>query len=194
MDLPSRKPVRLKEYDYSAPGTYFVTICSKDRRCILSIIEDVPNNAVGEGLAPPAVILLDAGKSVKSQILDLPNRFPMLSVDRYVIMPNHVHLLLTLRGNPDGTNVLREGQAPPLRTSPEGTHQLTSSGDSIISIVGAFKSLTTIEWHRLGGDGPLWQRSFYDHIVRTEADYRDIASYIDTNPCRWSQDRFFTET
>ena len=95
-----------------------------------------------------------------------------LSVDRYVIMPNHVHLLLTVHGASGGA-------------SPSPTDKT-----DVTAVIGTFKSLTTRQWHTMGGTGPLWQRSYYDHIVRNEEDYRQIADYIKTNPARWSEDRF----
>ena len=159
MDLPIRKPLRLKEFDYSSPGAYFITICTRERRCVLSDI------AVGEGLAPPAVQLTAIGKIVEQQVLLLPARFSMLMVDRYVIMPNHIHLLLTLSEPNSG------GASP----SP-----------TITDMVGALKSQTS----RMSGAAPLWQRSFFDHIVRNESDHRQITEYIAANPARWAEDRF----
>ena len=76
MDLPKRKPLRLPEYDYSSPGAYFVTICTHDRRCILSSI------AVGEGLAPPAVALTPIGQIVEEQIQAIPARYPAIGIEK----------------------------------------------------------------------------------------------------------------
>ncbi len=159
MDLPERKPIRLRDYDYSSPGAYFITICTRGKECVLSRI------LVGEGLAPPAVALTAIGRIVEEQLRLLPGRFPSLSVDRYVIMPNHIHLLLTLSGDSAG------GASP----SP-----------TITNMVGALKSQTS----RLSGMAPLWQRSYYDHVIRNGDDHRQIAEYIDANPARWGEDRF----
>ena len=84
-ELPNRKPLRLRDYDYSSPGAYFVTICTRDRKCFLSRI------AVGEGLAPPEIRLTVIGKCVEEQIHALPRRYPSVTVDKHVIMPNHIH-------------------------------------------------------------------------------------------------------
>ncbi len=159
MDLPERKPIRLRDYDYSSPGAYFITVCTRGKECVLSRI------LVGEGLAPPAVALTAIGRIVEEQVRLLPGRFPSLSVDRYVIMPNHIHLLLTLSGDSAG------GASP----SP-----------TLTNMVGALKSQTS----RLSGMAPLWQRSYYDHVIRNGDDYRQIAEYIDANPARWGEDRF----
>ena len=173
--LPVRKPNRLKEYDYSTPGAYFLTVCTRDRRRILSRIEAPPDGAVGEGLAPPAVLLYEAGALVEKQIRDLPDRFENLFVDRFVIMPNHIHLLLSVSYGPGGA-------------SPSPTDKT-----DVTAVIGTFKSLTTRLWHTIGGTGPLWQRSYYDHVIRGEDDYRAIAEYIDANPARWREDEFYTE-
>ena len=102
MDRPVRKPIRLKNYDYSAPGAYFITICTREKRCILSSIAAPPGGGVGEGLALPAVILTGTGSLIEKQLLRLPERFPDLTLDRYVIMPNHIHLLLTIKSGAGG--------------------------------------------------------------------------------------------
>ena len=169
MDRPTRKPMRLKDHDYSAPGAYFITVCTRDKRRILSGIEKPLGETVGEGLAPPAVCLSASGRIVEEQIRALPARFPGLSVDRYVVMPNHVHLLISLSHVSGGA-------------SPSPTR-----GSSMTDAVRTLKSLSS----RLSGSGPLWQRSYYDHIVRNEDDYRQIAEYIDANPARWREDRFY---
>ena len=99
MDLPQRKQIRLPDYDYSAPGAYFVTICSHEKRCILSTI------TVGDGvLDVPCVRLSPYGKIVEETLREIVNTYSWLSLDRYVIMPNHIHLLLRIRGTgPSGT-------------------------------------------------------------------------------------------
>ena len=93
MDYPNRKPLRLKHYDYSSPGAYFITICTAGKRCLLSHI------TVGDGLARPAVKLTNIGGIVERQIEAIPLRFPTVTVDKYVIMPNHIHLLISLEGD-----------------------------------------------------------------------------------------------
>ena len=162
MDLPERKPMRLRDYDYSSPGAYFITICTRWKECVLSRI------LVGEGLAPPAVALTAIGRIVEEQVRLLPGRFPSLSVDRYVIMPNHIHLVLTLSGDSAG------GASP----SP-----------TITNMVGALKSQTS----RLSGMAPLWQRSYYDHVIRGERDYSETWAYMDGNPGRWAEDELFAQ-
>ena len=138
MTLPNRKPNRLKNYNYSQNGAYFITLCVQDRKPILSHI------TVGEGLAPPELILLPFGEIAQKQLLDLPNRYPDVSVDRYVIMPNHIHVLMRLD---------TAGGASPSPTT-------------VSDIVRVFKSLTTGECKKIVPVDKLFQRSFYDHIKR----------------------------
>lgn len=99
MDLPKRKPNRLKSYDYSMPGAYFVTICTKERKCILW-------ETVGASIARPQdVILSHPGKIVDAAIRGIPKHYPAITVDKYVIMPNHIHLLLQIHGDQNGNPV-----------------------------------------------------------------------------------------
>lgn len=159
MNLPTRKPPRLKNYDYSQNGAYFVTICTHKRKCVLSDI------IVGEGLcALPQNVMTSIGKEIQKSIQYINDNYIGVTIDKYVIMPNHIHLIVILdysggRGN------------PPLQ-----------------NIIGQLKSYTT---NKFGGI--LWQRSFHDHIIRDENDYRTIWEYIDTNPEKWQQDCFYTE-
>ena len=163
MELPKRKPIRLPDYDYSSPGACFITICTQNRRCILSRI------SVGEGLAPPVTALSPIGQCVHAQILALPKRYPTVHVDNYVIMPNHIHLLISFHSNSGGA----------------------SPSPTLIDVVRVFKSLSTRLSRDYIGNSPLWQRSFHEHVIRNEHDYREIWEYIDTNPARWAEDRYY---
>ena len=87
MNLPYRKPARLRNFDYGQPGCYFITICTTDMQCVLSHI------SAGEGLAPPTAALLPFGEIADAQIQAISSRFPTVQVDKYVIMPNHIHMI-----------------------------------------------------------------------------------------------------
>ena len=159
--MDTRKAVRLSEYDYATPGAYFVTICTKGRKAVLSKIE-----LVGEGLrALPQTKLTETGEMVEKSIQYIAHHIPSFSIDRYVIMPNHVHLLVQITAD-----------------SETGGH----GGPPLHKIIGQFKSFTT---HAYGA--VLWQRSFYDHVIRGEQDYRDVWNYIDQNPARWREDELY---
>ena len=156
-----RRSIRLKGYDYSQPGAYAVTICVQGRFCIWGEIES------GEMLLSPA------GKMVQGVWLQLPARFPTVDLDAAVIMPNHFHGILLLSDRTPTT-----GQRPKLS-----------------EVVGAVKSITTHQYIQgVKGKGwqpfpgRLWQRNYYEHIVRDTADMNRIRQYIANNPSLWLQD------
>ena len=153
---PNRKTPRLRDYDYAQNRAYFVTICTQGRMEILAEI------------CRGGALLLPTGEIVEREIRDLPQRYNVL-VDRYVIMPNHIHMILVLNNK-----------------TPE-------SETSLIDLVCALKSRTTKQANALDGQPgrKIWQRSFHDHIIRGEDDYQKIWQYIDENPLRWEQDCFY---
>lgn len=157
-----RKKIRLKDYDYSSSGTYFITICVQSSTVVLSTI-------VGEGSPLPK--LSPFGKIVEEWISQISDKYKDVMVDCYVIMPNHLHILLTVKKSED------------LPTP------------SIDAVVGWLKFQITREINRIqGGDEEkIFQRSFYDHIIRNRRDYEEIWKYIHENPLRWHLDRFFSE-
>ena len=167
MELPIRKSNRLPGYDYNTPGYYFITFCTKDRKELLSTI------AVGAGILDgPQHTLTVYGKVAEKHIQAIGNHYPHIRVDKYVIMPNHIHLLLHISALEDG---------------PSGTPVPTLQNAIVSRFVSTFKRFCNKEY----GEN-IWQPRFYDHIVRGEKDYREIWEYIDTNPLRWQNDRFFS--
>ena len=162
--LPQRKKNRLDGYDYSSEGAYFVTICTQDKRWLLSDV------TVGAGaLDGPKIRLTAAGQIVEKYILST-GRIPGIWVDKYVIMPNHIHMIVFVDapGGPPGASAPTEAAIP--------------------RAIGAMKRLVNRE---LGEN--IWQRSYYDHVIRGEADYREIRRYIDENPQKWKQDELYFE-
>lgn len=164
MDLPRRKPNRLRDYDYSQPGCYFVTICTKGKRHIFGSVVG------GDVLIVPQVNLSDTGKVVEKVISTMP------CVEKHVIMPNHIHLLLRIKGKENG---------------PMGTSAPTQENRRL-SIPALIRYLKRSVTQRLGEN--VWQRSYHDHIVRNDADYLRIWKYMETNPAKWREDCYFTET
>ena len=152
MDLPKRKHTRLKAYDYSLPGYYYVTIHMKD--------ESVRLSTVGRGLAPAetAVKLTAAGRLVKEQLLQLEKRYSFVNIDKYVIMPNHLHIIFRFLDDAAGA-------------SPRPTR---------------FTILTRICNKAENKPGRiLFQTSFYDHVIRNEQAYLECWRYIEGNPGKW---------
>ena len=157
-ELQTRKKNRLECYDYSSVGSYFLTVCIKDMQELLCRI-------VGDAaLGVPHVELTEIGEKVKTRIENI-FKISNVRLETYVIMPNHIHLLLTIT---DGT---------PRAASPTKA--------KIPQIVNALKSLIT---KQLGYS--IWQRSYHDHIVRDENEFNRIAEYIDSNPICWEDDCF----
>ena len=154
-----RKQIRLTEFDYDSNGAYFITICTKDRKPLLSKI------SVGTTIGrPPDVILTKYGRIVEEAIQHINTIYPSVHVDNYVIMPNHIHLLLFLYCD-DGRAML----AP-----------------TVSRVIQQLKGAVT---KRIGL--PVWQARFYDHVIRTERDYRDIYTYINNNPAHWAEDKYY---
>ena len=187
INKPQRKLLRLKKYDYSQPGAYFVTIVTQGRICCFG------DNENGE------MILNAAGEMVREEWLALPKRFPMITLGAFVIMPNHGHGIIEINEivgsglvpDRDGliaTTVAHKGRP---YASARNDRALTTLGD----IIGAFKSITTVKYIRgvknLGWrsfEKRLWQRNYYEHIIRDQKDWERIHSYIEANPVNWKKD------
>lgn len=162
MDYPKRKPNRLINYDYSQVGAYFITVCTKDKQKLFW-------NNVGARIArePYEVTyeLSEYGEIVNSAIQNIRIHYPSVSVDNYVIMPNHIHLLISVRGDESG----RPMGAPTIST-----------------VINQLKGYVS---KQIGF--PVWQKLFYDHIIRGIQDYEEIWQYIDENPAKWETDDFY---
>lgn len=161
MELPQRRPNRIPNYDYSTPGAYFITICTKDKKCIFG--ENV-GATIGR---PPKPMLSRCGRIVDAAIRSIPAYYPAITLDHYVVMPNHIHLLLQINTDADGQPMV----APTIST-----------------VIQQLKGVVT---KQIGH--PVWQKLFHDHVIRGEMDYLKIWEYIDNNPTRWEEDCFYIE-
>ena len=151
MTYYSRKPNRIRNYDYSRCNYYFLTVCTHNRRCIFG----------GPGQ------LNRLGKIVEKHILQLPNYYESVFLDKYVVMPNHIHLILVLAesdNNPD-----------------------------ISLVIGQIKRGITKEIREVQPDLDVWQRSFHDHVIRLQKSYEKIWLYIEENPQNWEKDGFYVD-
>jgi len=154
-EFPKRKEIRLKGYDYSQSGAYFVTICVKDRQHLFGKV--VGTTALGR----PYVELTPLGQCVADTIENANKG--NVNIDKYTIMPNHLHMIVILNAQPDD-----RGRS------------------SLQQVVRNIKSYVT-KWAGYS----FWQPRYYDHIVRDEADYRRIWEYIDNNPMQWEEDVYY---
>ena len=155
MDKPQRKPNRLEAYDYSQSGAYFVTVCTQGRRRILSDI-------VGDDAH---IVPKPYGKILEKYIRNAPE------IEKYVIMPDHAHMIIRLEG---GT---MWASSPTEETEGVSANRTKSR---VASIVRSIKTLTTKEIGKA-----IFQRSYYDHVIRSQEDYNDIWEYIEANPQKW---------
>ncbi len=176
MELPKRKQLRLKEYDYSQNGAYFVTICAHERRQIFAKI------GRGDPCGRPLVTHTTLGEIACEQIKIAENRYNV-KFSKYVIMPNHIHAIINIDDFKEYENIQAHGQ-------PQGL--------SLQYIVGGYKSCVSnkyLKYCKKKGIimGEIWQKSYHDHIIRNEQDYLKIWDYIDTNALKWEQDIYHTE-
>ena len=171
-----RRSIRLKGYDYSQPGCYFITICAQNRRCIFGEIID------GQ------MVLNEFGEIVNDEWLKIPDRFPGIELDVFQIMPDHFHGIINIVGAtlavvPSRAGASRAGASP----AP------TSTVPTVGSIIGAFKSNVSNEILKIFKSrnehmGKLWQRNYYERIVRNEDNLNRIRQYIIDNPLKWNND------
>ena len=147
MEYPKRKPTRIPGYDYSSQNYYFVTLCTQKKVCLFW--QDNQLN--------------DFGKKAEDSLLDISRIYPSVRVEKYTVMPNHIHAVIVNEG-----------------------------GISLTQIVGQYKRAVTKEIHKVRPDIKVWQRSFHDHIIQNQADFERIWLYIHGNPQKWSEDCFYT--
>lgn len=164
MDLPKRKSIRLKDYDYSQDGFYFVTICTQNKEYLFGDIAEA--TLCGRPNRPDFL--------AEKWLLELENKFRNVKIEKYIIMPNHIHFILSI---------------------------YTQAGDHIGSplpdMIDWYKTMTTNEYIRgvkknlfPPFNKHIWQRGYYEHIIRNEASYQETWEYIDTNPLKWELDEY----
>ena len=152
-DLPTRKPIRIADYDYSNPGAYFITVCTANR-------EKIFWNGVGADIIRPQNVPLSAvGKIAEQGIFQIAEHYENMVVDKYCIMPDHIHLILRIESDMDGRMV---------------------SAPTVSTVVGSMK-----RWVSKQIGKPIWQKSFYDHSIRNQQDYNKIWEYIENNPLKY---------
>ena len=145
--FPVRKNPRMKQYDYTSHNYYFATICTRDKLCLFG---------------SPAK-LSPMGKIAADCLRNIPAHFPGVIIDKWVVMPNHIHAIVILPG----------------------------TTTNLSNVIGQYKAAVTKESRAFYPNVQIWQTSFHDHVVRDQADYERIWTYIDTNPARWMDDCFY---
>ena len=162
MEYKERRCPRLNCYDYSSPGVYFITVCTYKMRTLFW------KNPMCLDSTPIEDKLNFAGKIADETIGSIQKIF-QVKVDKYVIMPNHIHMILLI----------------------ENDSEMGAKTGLISRVVGCFKAIISKRLHEFNVNDIIWQRSFYDHIIRNEKDYQRIWNYIENNPNEWEKDRFF---
>jgi len=196
-----RRSIRLAGFDYSTPGPYFVTICTHNRHCLFGCIND------GD------MITNDAGPMISHWWTELGSKYARVQPDLHIIMPNHFHGIVIIEGDP-----IPDGPVPPAfnrmavgaalrgrpttsdaarahaiidEAAPEGAH----AGAPLPDIIGWLKTITTNEyirgvkergWPRF--DGHLWQRDYYERVIRSEDELLKVRQYVNNNPAKWEDD------
>ncbi len=150
MEYPTRKVIRLQNYDYSRVNYYFLTLCSYEKACIFGSIEQDSR----------------IGAIARKGLMEIPDHYQGVRVDHFVVMPNHIHMILVLEED----NI----QYP-----------------NISQIISWYKAGVSREVRKVIPDMKVWQRSFYDHVIRDQQDYENIWNYIENNPLKWKDDRFY---
>lgn len=160
-----RRSIRLPCYDYCREGVYFVTICSHQRECILGETK--------EG----TLKLNDIGHVVKDCWEEIPKHFPNMELDQYVIMPNHIHGLIVIERQLPGRK----------RSSPDRNNV---APQSLGVVVRSFKAAVSraVKQRSKGSVSPVWQRNYFEHVVRNDEDFSRIREYIFLNPIQWEED------
>ncbi len=163
-----RHSLRLPDYDYGQAGAYFVTVCTRDR---LPLFGSIAGNEMQ---------LTKAGRAVAERGSAIPDHYPHAETDAFVVMPNHIHGIIFITETSVGAN-----NHSPLRS---GCSSFRSPSRTLGSIVRGFKIGVT-KWFRANTDvRDVWQRNYYEHVIRSEATLRDIRAYIVNNPAKWTED------
>jgi putative transposase len=199
-----RRSIRLKGYDCTQAGLYFITICTQNRLCLFGKIEN------GE------MVLNDAGMMVKTVWYEIPVYYCKFNIYEFSVMPNHIHGIIQIKSNHVGAgpracpdlgachaNECQQTNGESQETiecpqKPKGQPQGVAPTMSLSDIVHRYKILTTKryadgvnhnDWPRF--NKKLWQRNYYEHIIRNHESYLKITEYIQTNPLKWREDRYY---
>ena len=164
MELPKRKNIRLEHFDYSSPGAYFLTVCTKERK---NYFWD-PAHTVGATIGRPQDVALSPyGEIVKEAICKISKIYPIVAVDHYVIMPDHIHILLIVRADEHGRPMV----------APTTDRLMRQMKGYITKKIGR----------------SIWQKRFIDHVIRNRQDYEEHVKYIYENPLKWHFNKLYAD-
>jgi REP element-mobilizing transposase RayT len=170
-----RRSVRLKRFDYGSPGAYFVTICTKDKQMVLGKVND--------GRAQ----LSEVGEIVERCWGEIPLHFPRVGTDKFVVMPNHIHGILTIAE--EDSETIRRGVQLNAQVFADQKGGISPRGGTLSVVVRTFKAAVTTLRRASSHFEFGWQRNYHEHVVRNEDDLNSIREYIIYNPLLWRSDR-----
>ena len=182
-----RRSIRLQGYDYSRAGAYFVTVCTQNRECMFGhIVGATPRGCPDAPCGRPEMALNDAGRMIQAVWDEIPINYSGIETDEFTIMPNHIHGIIVIVGaTPCGRPDIGQAQGPAPTTML-----------SLADVMHRFKTLTTKRYtdgvKQFGWPafpGRLWQRNYYEHIIRNDDELNRIREYIANNPMQWELDR-----
>ena len=163
--MESRKCIRMKCYDYNLQGAYFITVCTHERKPLFGWCESISEYEV------PCVRLSPLGEAVNDHIAKISAAYPMIAVEKYVIMPNHIHLLLFVNEDYRNSSNRRDKML-------------------IAKAMQSFKA--SVSRQAKDQQQPIWQSRYYDHVIRSDDEFLRIWQYIDSNPAKWKLDCYYT--
>ena len=171
-----RRSIRLQRYNYSQSGAYFVTLCTHNNKNLFGSLEG-NNSSVGANNHSPAVALNDAGLAVNRCWAEIPNHFPFVELDAFITMPNHVHGILLVTAD--------EGLTVPARRANDDSPLHGGTSGTLGSIVRGFKIGVT-KWFRQNRPDieTVWQRNYYEHVIRNDDELSEVRQYIANNPVK----------
>lgn len=182
MDLRARKENRLQGYDYSENGAFFITACVKDRLNLMWVNRgENGENVRNDSELRISYELSTAGRIVDKAIKNIPVIYKGVRVEKYVIMPNHIHMILSINGSGEGNVEAAGEQCSPLQGKERNLQPVTIS-----RIMKQVKGIVSKE-----NGFSFWQKSFHDHIIRSQEEYNEIWDYIDRNPTKWQEDTYY---
>lgn len=180
MSTHRRRSIRLKHYDYTSEGMYFVTMCTRNRECLFGDLVD------GE------MQLNDQGKAIEMAWKELPIGFPSIALDEWIIMPNHVHGIIVFTSADVGAPPVGACNVSSVNSQ---TRAGTRPAPTLGHVIGAFKSIATHAYIRGVKDhgwppfpGKLWQRNYYEPVIWNEHELLETRKYIQENPLKWDLD------
>ncbi|OGO76569.1 MAG: hypothetical protein A2Y23_05215 [Clostridiales bacterium GWB2_37_7] len=162
--LPNRKSLRLKNYDYSRAGYYFVTICTEDKQNLLCDIVGDAAHSIPQ--------FTPTGHMVQQHLQNINMIYDNAKLDCHIIMPNHIHCIIIIED---------------LLQQEEGGRLRAATPTSLTKIINSFKTITSKKYGKT-----LWQRNYYEHVIRSDKELHEISEYIVTNPIKWQLDKYYT--